>query len=390
MLGLERLGERERGVVEGAVLQRRKLCSDRGRHVLESDRADLVLDAAGGLRIPAKTEGVVDGDQHVANAGGVGDHDHASYMRGAFDDPLADPGELPTATRVDRVLARAVLARDLAGAGIHAEPLQRAFDRGRNHAKAVVGAGPRVWVSLGPGEGDRVLVEDGGTTAGEALDDVEAVVVGGVGGLRVARARDILLSERDHPARAREANGVRDLASSHPFEERAGHGGVVGGALGEGVRDELGHLELTLACGPMMAPWRRFAKEVRAVFLGSTDTHRHLRERLVVLFSVLLVVDVIGSIAIYFLERHAPMTEITTIGDSLFWTSAQLLTVSSQMHNPLTTGGRVLDIFFEFLAISVVTSLAGSFGSFFVRRSEEMKRESGPRSTADPLNPPLP
>jgi hypothetical protein len=140
----------------------------------------------------------------------------------------------------------------------------------------------------------------------------------------------------------------------------------------------------------MMDLWKRAAKEVRDVLLGKTETHRHLRERLAVLLSVLVVVDVIGSIAIYFLERDAPMTEITTMGDSFFWTSAQLLTVSSQLHAPITTGGRVLDIFFEFLAISVVTSLAGSLGSFFIHRSEEMKRESGPRSTADLINRPLP
>jgi hypothetical protein len=109
-----------------------------------------------------------------------------------------------------------------------------------------------------------------------------------------------------------------------------------------------------------------------------------------VLLSVLVVVDVVGSIAIYFLERHAPMTEITTIGDSFFWTSAQLLTVSSQVHAPITTGGRILDIFFEFLALSVITTLAGSFGSFFVQRSEERKRESGSRSAQDLINRPLP
>jgi voltage-gated potassium channel len=140
----------------------------------------------------------------------------------------------------------------------------------------------------------------------------------------------------------------------------------------------------------VMGPWKRFATEVRDVFMGRTDTHRHLRERLVVLMSVLVVVDVIGSFAIYFLERHAPMTEITTIGDSFFWTSAQLLTVSSQLHNPITTGGRILDIFFEFLSISVVTSLAGSFGSFFVHRSEERKRESARTVTSALINRPLP
>lgn len=139
-----------------------------------------------------------------------------------------------------------------------------------------------------------------------------------------------------------------------------------------------------------MGLWKRAAKEIRDVLFGKTEIHRHLRERLAVLLSVLLVVDVVGSIAIYFLERGAPMSEITTIGDSFFWTSAQLLTVSSQVHAPITTGGRVLDIFFELLALSVVTSLAGSLGSFFVHRSEQRKRKSAPSSATDPIKSPQP
>jgi hypothetical protein len=43
----------------------------------------------------------------------------------------------------------------------------------------------------------------------------------------------------------------------------------------------------------------------------------------------------------------------------------QLLTVSSQMKNPVTSGGRVVDIFLELWAIFVVTAVAGSFATFF-------------------------
>src|SRR5207244_472062 len=80
------------------------------------DRAELVLDAAGRVRLPAEAERRVDGNQHVPHARRIADDDHASYMRGALDDPLAEPDELALAAGADRVLARAVLARDLAGA----------------------------------------------------------------------------------------------------------------------------------------------------------------------------------------------------------------------------------------------------------------------------------
>ncbi|MDQ1741591.1 MAG: voltage-gated potassium channel, partial [Pseudonocardiales bacterium] len=51
--------------------------------------------------------------------------------------------------------------------------------------------------------------------------------------------------------------------------------------------------------------------------------------------------------------------------------SAQLTTVSSQMPNPVTPGGRVLDIALEFWAISVVATLAASLAAFFHARHAE-------------------
>ena len=84
-----------------------------------------------------------------------------------------------------------------------------------------------------------------------------------------------------------------------------------------------------------------------------------------------MVLDVVASMLVYLFERHAAGTEITTLGDSLFWTSTQLLTVSSQLRNPLSAPGRVLDVFLQAYAISVVAMLAGSFGAFFHRRGLE-------------------
>ncbi len=74
---------------------------------------------------------------------------------------------------------------------------------------------------------------------------------------------------------------------------------------------------------------------------------------------------------VYFFERHAPGTGIRTLGDSLFWTSTQLLTVSSQLNNPISTPARILDVLLQAYAISVVAMLAGSFGAFFHRRGIE-------------------
>ena len=104
---------------------------------------------------------------------------------------------------------------------------------------------------------------------------------------------------------------------------------------------------------------------------GVTPTHEHLRSRLVFVFVATIVLDAIASVLIFLFERHAEGTEITNYGDSLFWTSTQLLTVSSQLPNPISTPARVLDVFLQAYAISVVAILAGSFGAFFHRRGNE-------------------
>lgn len=123
--------------------------------------------------------------------------------------------------------------------------------------------------------------------------------------------------------------------------------------------------------GPVRQPVRRGGDEVLKVARGATPTHEHLRLRLALLFIATAVLDVVASLLIYLFERHAEGTEITTIGDSVFWTSTQLLTVSSQLPNPISTPARVLDVFLQAYAISVVAILAGSFGAFFHRRGLE-------------------
>jgi hypothetical protein len=65
-------------------------------------------------------------------------------------------------------------------------------------------------------------------------------------------------------------------------------------------------------------------------------------------------------------------TELKTIGSAAFWTTTQLLTVSSSIANPLSVGGRVLDIFMEAYAITVIATLAGAIGSFLQKRGEEI------------------
>src|SRR3954451_13369358 len=133
----------------------------------------------------------------------------------------------------------------------------------------------------------------------------------------------------------------------------------------------------------MTRPLLAAGREIRAVLRAETETHRHLRERIAAGAALTGVVDLVCAVLVFAFERHAAGTDVKSIGSALFFSSTQLLTVSSSMTNPLTTAGRVLDVFMEVYAITVVASLAGSFGAFFHRRSSERRAASDGQRRAD-------
>jgi hypothetical protein len=73
----------------------------------------------------------------------------------------------------------------------------------------------------------------------------------------------------------------------------------------------------------------------------------------------------LGSVLIWVFASGVKGGDIHGFGDAVFFTTVQLLTVSSAISNPLTAGGRVADVALEAWAIFVVTAVAGSFASFF-------------------------
>jgi glucose uptake protein GlcU len=95
------------------------------------------------------------------------------------------------------------------------------------------------------------------------------------------------------------------------------------------------------------------------------ERHRRLLSRLVIALSLTLVVDAIGAVLVWRFEHGVKSGDIHSFGDASFFSTVQLLTVSSQIKNPLTTGGRVVDVFLEVWALFVVTAVAGSFAAFF-------------------------
>ena len=95
------------------------------------------------------------------------------------------------------------------------------------------------------------------------------------------------------------------------------------------------------------------------------ERHRRLVARLAIVVATTIVIDAVGSVLVFFLERGAQGTEISTFGDALFFTTVQLLTVSSQIRNPLTPWGRLVDVVLEVWAVIVVAGSAGAIAAFF-------------------------
>jgi hypothetical protein len=96
------------------------------------------------------------------------------------------------------------------------------------------------------------------------------------------------------------------------------------------------------------------------------ERHRRLASRLVLLFLATIVVDLAGALAMYLLEHSAKGTQTTTFGQALFFTTAQVLTVSSSLANPVTPVGRVVDLVLELWGVIVVAGTAGAIATFFL------------------------
>jgi hypothetical protein len=116
---------------------------------------------------------------------------------------------------------------------------------------------------------------------------------------------------------------------------------------------------------------RNAHEELIAVARAKTTTHRHLRRRLTIIFTATGLMAVICTLVVYLTERGAPRTEIHDLFDAFIFSTSQLLTASS-VASPHTDFGKVLELFFDLWAISVVATLAGSFGAFFHARGKEI------------------
>jgi ABC-type Na+ efflux pump permease subunit len=101
-------------------------------------------------------------------------------------------------------------------------------------------------------------------------------------------------------------------------------------------------------------------KKLRDRLRDPASARELLFARITALFLVTATIVLLASLAFYFLERHAPGTEIKSYGDALFWTASQMSTVSSSLPNPITAGGRALAVATDFVSVATLSILFGT------------------------------
>ena len=99
-----------------------------------------------------------------------------------------------------------------------------------------------------------------------------------------------------------------------------------------------------------------------------TVARRRFRSRIAVLAGASVALDIVAAGLAKVFENGAAHA-FPTYFDALFWTTTQLLTVSSQLPNPERTATKVLDVVLEAWAIIVVASLAATFADLLHHRT---------------------
>jgi hypothetical protein len=95
---------------------------------------------------------------------------------------------------------------------------------------------------------------------------------------------------------------------------------------------------------------------------------RRFRSRVAILAGASVALDLVAAGLAKLFEDGSPHA-FATYFDALFWTTTQLLTVSSQLPNPEHTATKVLDVVLEAWAIIVVASLAATFSDLLHHRT---------------------
>jgi 5-formyltetrahydrofolate cyclo-ligase len=116
---------------------------------------------------------------------------------------------------------------------------------------------------------------------------------------------------------------------------------------------------------------RRLPSELRRLLRAETTRHQVLRARLAQLAAATLLVWAAFTVAVFFLERHAPGTDIHNAWQSAYWTASQMSTIGTSYANPTRWEAHVLDLALKVYAVIIGGTLAGAVGAFFLHPHKE-------------------
>jgi hypothetical protein len=108
---------------------------------------------------------------------------------------------------------------------------------------------------------------------------------------------------------------------------------------------------------------------------------RRFRSRIATLVGASIALDLVAA-ALALVFEHGAHHAFSSYFDALFWTTTQLLTVSSSLPNPERTLTKILDVVLEAWAIIVVASLAATFADLLHHRTRH--RAMSERQAASP------
>jgi voltage-gated potassium channel len=91
-----------------------------------------------------------------------------------------------------------------------------------------------------------------------------------------------------------------------------------------------------------------------------------------------------GALIVYLFERHAPGSNIHTLGESLWWSAVTVTTVGYGDFFPVTTAGRITACFIMGIGLLTLAVVTAQVASSFVAQGPS-RAQRGPR--VEPVTP---
>jgi len=97
-------------------------------------------------------------------------------------------------------------------------------------------------------------------------------------------------------------------------------------------------------------------------------SQRNTMDRIILIFIIVTIVIIIGSVAIFFIESPHENSKIDSFLDAVWWTVATLTTVGYGDAIPVTDAGKIMAIFYMLFAIGFLSVLLSVLGSRFYNK----------------------